>query len=92
MEGITKYIINEYTYERMTEMRDDCVWSSYSEFYNWNIKCLGESQDDAIWLDSFCNRIARHKIKLMDEESCSCFSACGFYYDEDKNIVLVNPR
>jgi len=91
MEGITKYIVNEYTYERMTEMHD-CPWSSYIEFYDWNIKCLSESQDDAIWLHSFCKRVATHKIKLMDEESCSCFSACGFYYDHDKNIVLVNPR
>ena len=92
MESITKYIVGESIYERMTEMHDDSPWASYDEFYNWNIKCLQESRDDTIWLHGFCKRLALNKINLMDEESCSTFSACGFYYDHDKNIVLVNPR
>ena len=88
MDGIKKCIVNEYTYDRM----QDCHWTSYREFYEWNVKCLHESQDDAIWLHHFCKLLSSDRIKLMDEESCATFSAYGFYYDEDKNIVLVNPR
>jgi hypothetical protein len=91
MEEIKKCIVNEYTYHRMKDT-DEFPWSSYTEFYDWNVKCLHDSQDDAIWLHSFCKRVADDKIKLMDEESCVAFSAYGFYYDENKKIVLVNPR
>jgi hypothetical protein len=91
MDDIKKCIVNEYTYDRMKNM-SEYPWDSYTEFYDWNVKCLQESQDDAIWLYSFCKLLATDRIKLMDEESCAIFAAYGFYYDEDKNIVLVNPR
>ena len=92
MDDIKKCIVNEYTYDRMKNMSDDCPWDSYNEFYDWNVKCLQESQDDAIWLYSFCKRLANNKVQLMDEESCVAFTAYGFFYDHNKSIVLVNPR
>lgn len=88
MEEIKKCIVNEYTYNRMS----DCNWDSYSDFYDWSLKCLHESQDDAIWLHYFCKLLSNDRIKLMDQESCVTFSAYGFYYDINKKIVLVNPR
>ena len=68
-------------------------WENYEEFLEWNVKCLTElTPDDAIWLTGLCKRIRNHKLKLMDEESCSQFDAYAFFFDTDKNIVIVNPR
>jgi hypothetical protein len=95
MEGIKQFIIEENVYERMIEMRDDnndMPWDSYDEFYEWNMNCLSESPDDVAWLNSLCKRMASSKIQLMDEESCVRMPAYAFYFDNNKNIVIVNPR
>ena len=93
MENSKKFIINNYTYERMVDNECSGPWESYEEFLEWNMKCLTESPpDDAIWLTGLCKRIKNSKIKLMDEESCSQFQASEFFFDSDKNIVIVNPR
>ena len=89
---IKKFIINNYTYDRMNDREDGATPLSYNEFYAWNIKCLNESPDDLAWLTGLCNRMNSSKIILMDEESCTKFSAYAFYFDSDKNIVIVNPR
>jgi hypothetical protein len=92
MEMIKKFIINSYTYDRMNDMENGDTPLSYSEFYEWNVKCLNESPDDLAWLTGLCNRMTSSKIYLMDEESCAKFSAYAFYFDNAKNIVIVNPR
>ena len=92
---VKEFIIERYTYERMfdSENREDGEASiSYQKFYDWNIKCLNESPDDLAWLVGLCNRMTSSKILLMDEESCAKFSAYAFYFDNAKNIVIVNPR
>jgi hypothetical protein len=39
-----------------------------------------------------CEKIATGQLKLMDEESGACFEAHGFFFDQNKNLVLTNPR
>ena len=94
MEVIKKFIVDVASYERITDMMndDDLIWDSYAEFYQWNMNCLSESPDDVGWLNSLCKRMASSKIQLMDEESCVRMPAYAFYFDNNKNIVIVNPR
>lgn len=94
MEVIKKFIVDVASYERIADMMndDDLIWDSYEEFYQWNINCLSESPDDVAWLNSLCKRMASSKIQLMDEESCVRMPAYAFYFDNEKNIVIVNER
>jgi hypothetical protein len=92
MEMVKQFIINIDTYDRMNSMEDGDTPLTYQEFYDWNIKCLNESPDDLAWLSELCKRMANYKIQLMDEESCARMTAYAFYFDNDKNIVIVNPR
>jgi hypothetical protein len=89
MTDITKFILSKYKYSYM-------VWPSktspsYEDFYNWNIKCISESPDEAVWLNELCTRMASSKVKLMDEDSNTRHDAYAFYFDYDKNIVLCSP-
>ena len=89
MEGLTKFILNEYKYNCM-------VWpdksKSYEEFYKWNIKCISESPNDAMWLNELCTRMASYKVKLMDENTNEKHEVYAFYFDNDKTIVISTPR
>jgi len=95
MDDLKQFIIEKDVYDRMIEMmnEDDLMWDSYEEFYEWNMGCLDEAPaHDVTWLTGLCKRMASSKIKLMDEESCVRMPAYAFYFDDKKNIVIVNPR
>jgi hypothetical protein len=66
---------------------------SYAEFLEWNNKCICEltNEEDA-WLVGLCRRLKNKHIQLQDMECCSRFEAYGFYFNEKKHIVIVNPR
>ena len=91
MQGITKFILSEYKYNCM-------VWpnkqtsASYADFYKWNIKCLDESPNDAVWLNELCIRMSDYRVKLMDEDSNEKYEAYAFYFDVDRTIVISTPR
>jgi hypothetical protein len=64
---------------------------SYDEFLAWNKKCIDElSSEDLSWLWGFSNRL--NKIGMMDMEDCGVWKADSFYYDADKQLVIVHPR
>jgi len=89
-------IIDEYTFERMQNERnydEESPSSTYEEFIEFNRMCVNElNVEDKAWLQSLCKRIQKQSISLMDEESCSKFTACSIYFDQEKNICIVNPR
>jgi hypothetical protein len=93
MEHIKECIAHYQTYDRMVAYESGGPWETYEEFLEWNLMCLKTlSPEDTTWLSELCKRIRNNTIKLMDEESCSQFSASEFFFDSDKNIVIVNPR
>ena len=88
-----KYIINDYTLQRMSTLNESNQYKNYSEFLDWNIKCISElSPDKRLWLYNLCVQITNNEIKLMDEESCAIFEASNIFFDSNKKLCIANPR
>jgi hypothetical protein len=65
----------------------------YVAFETWNRRCLEQMNNtDLNHLGWICGKMARGNLKLMDEESGACFEAHSFFFDQNKNLVLTNPR
>lgn len=87
------YIISDYSLSRMDEVDKPPSYKDYSEFIDWNMKCISElSEEKQNWLYELCIQINNNEIKLMDEESCSIFTACNIFFDKDKKLCIMNPR
>ena len=87
------YIISDYSLSRMNELDKPPLYKDYSEFIDWNIKCISElSEEKQNWLYELCIQINNNEIKLMDEESCAIFTACNIFFDKDKKLCIMNPR
>jgi hypothetical protein len=93
IEFMKKFIIDKWDFKRIKELDKIDENINYEEFINWNIKCINElSNKETIWLLNLCNNIQNNKINLVDLESCCSFEASNFYFDNHKNICIVNPR
>ena len=95
---LSKFIIAEAEFERMQyDVTGHPVpWfedMDYSEFLEWNNKCIYEltNEEDA-WLVRLCGLMKNDRILIQDMESCIQFQADSFYFNQDKKIVIVNPR
>ena len=65
----------------------------YAAFEKWNRKCLeGLTTTELNHLVWVSDKMLKNSLKLMDEESGACFHASSFFFDEDKNLVISNPR
>jgi hypothetical protein len=95
MEAIRDQIIDEYVFNRILHYgyENRFPFKVYTEFMEWQEKCLGEmSGDDYNWISGLCRRISKRKIRLMDEETCVDTQAGIMYFDPDRNIVIISPR
>ena len=95
IQRIMMHMVEEHDYERM--IVHDCdsidISMSYNKFILYNKACLNElSYDDVRWIWGLCKRLKHEVIGLMDLESCAVFEASYIFYDNNKNIVIVNPR
>lgn len=65
----------------------------YAEFVKWNRKCLeGLSTTELNHLVWITDKMINYSLKLMDEDAGAWFDACAFFFDEEKNLVITNPR
>jgi len=65
----------------------------YNAFVKWNRKCVESMNNtDLNHLAWICGKMAKCELKLMDEESGACFHAHAFFFDQEKNLVITNPR
>ena len=89
---ISKYLVNDDTFERMKSYGDyDCP--SFDEFHAWNRQCIADlNEEDRMWVEGLCKRISKRAIFLMDEEYCSSHNATNIYFDMSKNVCIMNPR
>ena len=94
IKSITECLIVECEFERMVSQ--DCSalkHETFEEFNTWNIMCLiNMTEEELTWTMELCNRLKNKKIKLMDMECCSVFTAASIYFDSNKNLCIVNPR
>jgi hypothetical protein len=95
---LSKYIIGEDDFLRIqVDVTGHPIgwleYVNYSDFLEWNNKCIYElSNEDDAWLVGLCGRMKNGRIMLQDMESCVQFQAYGFYFNQNKEIVIVNPR
>ena len=74
---------------RLERYEEEC----YAAFEKWNRKCLeGLSTTELNHLVWITDKMVKNSLKLMDEEAGVCFHASSFFFDEDKNLVISNPR
>ena len=91
--SIKKFLINEYTYQRMIDNDHYLDGMSYEDFYQMNLSHINRlSPEDYAWTLELCKRISKGGIQLMDEETCANFEAIYIYFDINKRLCLVNPR
>jgi len=65
----------------------------YAAFEKWNRKCLeGLSTTELNHIVWITDKMVNYSLKLMDEEVGAWCDACAFFFDEDKNLVITNPR
>jgi hypothetical protein len=89
---------SEYTFERMIIFKNSIVEFNYTEdsfetFVQYNLQCIDElDSSDANCYAKLCKNIADKKIMLCDEESCVEFEAYTFYFNYQKEFVIMNPR
>jgi len=95
IQRIMNHLVKEDDYKRMIDYECDGIdiSMSYDDFILYNKKCLKElSYDDLRWDWGLCKRLNRKVIGLMDLECCAIFMGSYIFYDNNKNIVVVNPR
>jgi len=66
---------------------------SYDKFRAWNEKCLYNLyEDERESMEWLCDWIAKGKVRNMDMECCGEFHTAGFYFNENKQLVIYNGR
>jgi hypothetical protein len=92
---LTTFIIDKDTFQRLVNLNriKESPFDSYSNFYDHNMKCIGDLIDsDREWLLTLCNKMHSKMINLVDEESCVEFQAYAFYFNAEKKLCITNPR
>jgi len=98
-ELIVGYLLGRDDFERKQDLRYESAYhgsnfeNEWDAFLDWNTTCINElSAEDRACLSTLCKMIRHNNVKLVDMESCSEFQAFAFYYNEKKQLCLVNPR
>lgn len=99
MDVIKNSLLDEYVFERMKDFDEEngnenryCDYT-YPEFIAWNMSCAAAlSEDELNWLVTLCKKIRNDRIRIMDAESCSAFSAAGIYFNPEKQLCIYNDR
>ena len=85
-------IIDDGDFQRLKSMGDELYATmSYKDFLIWNVNCISQlDQFDEIMLRKICERIQNRKLILVDIEHCTEFAASAFYFNQDKQLCIVN--
>jgi hypothetical protein len=94
--AISSFLVPKCYYERMQDLAENEWLSSmtYDEFRDWNMHCIMEltNEEDA-WMVGLCRRIKDNKVILMDMETPGAqWVADSFYFNENREVIIVNPR
>jgi len=95
MDEVLDYLVAECEWERMVDQECKAINPSlsYSEFVAYNTTCLEElSPKDLKWVQRLCKRLNSEKVGMMDLECCGIWKASCFFYDLNKELVIVHPR
>lgn len=90
---ISKYLVSDYTFERMQSYGDYDEFPTFDTFMEWNLQCITDmDEEDRVWVTGLCKRISKKAISMMDEEYASAHNVYYFYFNKKKDVCVVCPR
>ena len=90
---VSKYLVGDYTFERMQSYGDYDEFPAFDAFMEWNLQCIADmDEEDRVWLTGLCKRISKKAISMMDEEYGSAHDVYYFYFNKKKAVCVVCPR
>jgi hypothetical protein len=86
-------LLEKHEFERMQDMAPENVaaWATYDAFVEWNKQCFAATVMP-VALIGICALVRKGAMKMVDMESCGEWTACSFYFNAKKQIVIVHPR
>jgi hypothetical protein len=93
--NILTHLLEDCEFERMQDFEPENVagMDDYAAFVAWNARCVADlSDDDRAGLKGVCALLKKGTLKMVDMESCGEWTACGFYFNAKKELVIVHPR
>lgn len=62
---------------------------NYEAFIQWNKECFNDLlNDDYTWINGLCKRFTKGSINIIDNQSCSNFTASKVFFDKNKKITI----
>ena len=87
------FFLKKHSFMRMREHGKYASDYEYKDFMNWNQHCIRSlTKEELKFTKALCIRISERKINLMDEENSSVATAENIFFDENRNLVITNPR
>ena len=93
MDTIKNSFPEECEYERMQDFDVQFKDVPYTEFIEWNHKCLEKlSLSELAWIEQLCEKILSRNVNLVDLEDCNQWRASGIYFNKHSHICIFYPR
>jgi hypothetical protein len=87
------YLINADQFARMRRYESIIEFDSYTTFEAWNIECVNAlSMGDRQVLQAIVTMLTKDSLNIVVMNTCTEWSAGGFYYNKKKQLCLVHPR
>ena len=93
--ALEKVLPDEGDWGRMVDYDCSAIdnTQSYDEFVAFQRATVTAlSAEDCAFVLSLCKRIRKNEISQMDLESCSVFGSAYLFFDNERKLVIGNPR
>jgi len=89
---IMNYLISADEFDRMRRYESIIEFDSYTAFEAWNIECVNAlSEADRQVLQAIVSMLTKNSLNIVIMNTCTEWSAGGFYYNKQKKLCLVHP-
>lgn len=96
--NILAHLLHEDDFERIRASSPENVegLETYEAFVTWNTNCVdGFIANGVNWaqtLIGICSMLKTGTLKMVDMESCGEWTAYSFYFNANKELVIVHPQ
>jgi hypothetical protein len=93
--NILSHLLEDCEFERMQHFEPNNITGmhDYAAFIAWNARCISDlSNEDREGLKQVCSLLKKGKLKMVDMEECCEWKASSFYFNANKELVIVHPR
>ena len=84
-----KFICNKPTFDKIND--NSLSFNDYVNFIEYNKQCINDMNDSQKnWLFNFCKMIESKDLCIMNNQNKIEVSVSQFYFNEFKNLCIVN--